>query len=149
MSGTSITVIYVSDCTQCSVYIILQKCIDTIYSLYTCEFEPRSWWGVLDATTLCDKVCQWLAICLGFFPPYTPVSSTNITDIILKVALKTINITIFSLNSIWQVWLQYLLAMQKLAVAAQEKAKEEKRNFVNGGHVKAVSHVTKFSFQIK
>jgi hypothetical protein len=30
--------------------------------------------------------------------------------------------------------------MQKLAVAAEEKAKEEKRNFVNGRHVKAVSH---------
>ena len=25
-----------------------------------CEFESRSWWGVLDAK-LCDKVCQWLA----------------------------------------------------------------------------------------
>ena len=23
----------------------------------TCEFEPRSWQGVLD-TTLCDKVCK-------------------------------------------------------------------------------------------
>jgi hypothetical protein len=35
--------------------------------------------------------------------------------------------------------------MQKLAVAAEEKAKEEKRNFVNGRHVKAVSHVPKCS----
>ena len=57
-------------------------------------FDPRSWRGVLD-TTLCDKVCQWLAIG-PWFSPGTPVSSTNITDrydiaeILLKVALNTI-----------------------------------------------------------
>jgi hypothetical protein len=57
------------------------------YYQYSCEFESHSWWGVLD-TTLCDKVCQWLA----------PVSSTNITDnhdvaeILLKVVLNTITI---------------------------------------------------------
>jgi hypothetical protein len=27
------------------------------YHHLSCEFEPRSWRGVLD-TTLCDKVCQ-------------------------------------------------------------------------------------------
>jgi hypothetical protein len=32
-------------------------------------------------TTLCNKVCQW----------FSPVSSTNITEILLKVALNTIN----------------------------------------------------------
>ena len=47
--------------------------------------------GVLD-TTLCDKVCQWLATGRWF----SPVSSTNktdrhdITEILLKVALSTI-----------------------------------------------------------
>ena len=47
--------------------------------------------GVLD-TTLCDKVCQWLAAG-QWFSPGTPVSSTNKTDrhdikeILLKVAL--------------------------------------------------------------
>jgi hypothetical protein len=49
-------------------------------------------WGVLD-TTLCDKVCQWLATG-WWFSPDTPVSSTNKTDrhvILLKVALNTIN----------------------------------------------------------
>ena len=44
------------------------------YYHYHCEFEPRSWWGVLDIT-LCDKVCQWLATC-QWFSPSTPVSST-------------------------------------------------------------------------
>jgi hypothetical protein len=45
-------------------------------------------WGLLD-TTLCDKVCRW-------FSPGIPVSFANktdrhdITEILLKVALKTI-----------------------------------------------------------
>jgi len=56
-----------------------------------------SWWDVLD-TTLCDKVCQWLATG-RWFSPGTPVSSINKTDrhdineILLKVALNTINQT--------------------------------------------------------
>jgi hypothetical protein len=47
-------------------------------------------------TSLCDKVCQWLARD-RWFSPGTPVSSTNkidrhdITEILLKVALNTIN----------------------------------------------------------
>ena len=51
--------------------------------------------GVLD-TTLCDKVCQWLAIG-QWFSPGTLVSSTNKTDrhdstgILLKVAFKHLN----------------------------------------------------------
>ena len=51
--------------------------------------------GVLD-TTLCNKVCQWLATG-RMFSPSTPVSSTNktdhhdITEILLKVAFNTIN----------------------------------------------------------
>jgi hypothetical protein len=53
--------------------------------------------GVLD-TTLCDKVCQWLATD-QWFSPGTPVSSNSktdchdITEILLKVALNTINQT--------------------------------------------------------
>jgi len=31
------------------------------------EFQPRSWWGVLD-TALCAKVCQFLAANLWFSP---------------------------------------------------------------------------------
>jgi len=52
--------------------------------------------GVLD-TTLCGKVCQWLATG-RLFSPGTPVSSTNktqrhdIAEIWLKVALNTINL---------------------------------------------------------
>ena len=51
---------------------------------------------VLDAT-LCDKVCQWLAVG-RWFSPGTPVSSTNKTDhhnineVLLKVALNTITL---------------------------------------------------------
>ena len=59
------------------------------------RIPPR--WSVLD-TTLCDKVCQWLAEG-RWFAPGTPVFSTNkidchnITEILLKVALNTIILT--------------------------------------------------------
>ena len=43
---------------------------------YLCEFEFCPWRGALD-TTLCDKVCQWLAADLS---PVTPVFSTNKSD---------------------------------------------------------------------
>jgi hypothetical protein len=68
------------------------------YHPLRCEFEPRSWRGVLD-TTLYDKVCQWLVTDL-LFSLGTPVSSTNktgrhdITEKLSKVALNTITITI-------------------------------------------------------
>ena len=67
------------------------------YHHWFCEFESRSGRGVLD-TTLCDKVCQWLATC-RWFSLYPQVSSTNetdrhdITEILLKVALNTIKQT--------------------------------------------------------
>ena len=53
-------------------------------------------WEVLN-TTLCNKVCQWLATC-WWFSSGTPVSSTNktdcyhITEILLKVALNTMTL---------------------------------------------------------
>ena len=52
--------------------------------------------GVFD-TTLCDNVCQWLAVG-SLFSLGTPVSSTNktehhgITEILLKVVLNTITL---------------------------------------------------------
>jgi hypothetical protein len=54
--------------------------------------------GVLDIT-LCYKVCQWLTTG-RWFSPGSPVSSTNktdrhdITEILLKVALNTINLNL-------------------------------------------------------
>jgi len=49
-------------------------------STESCEFEPRSWRGVLD-TTLCDKVCQWLVTGRWFsrgtpFPPPIKLTAT-------------------------------------------------------------------------
>jgi hypothetical protein len=70
-------------------------CVISAYHHSSCEVEPCSWQGVLDAT-LCDQVCQLLATG-RWFSPDTPVSSTNKTDchniieILLKVALSTIN----------------------------------------------------------
>jgi hypothetical protein len=57
-----------------------------------------SWRGILD-TTIGDKVCPWLAAG-QWFSPGTLVSSTNktdchdITEILLKVVINTINLTI-------------------------------------------------------
>ena len=70
-------------------------CVISAYHHKRCEFEPSSWRGVLD-TTLYDKVRQLLATD-RWFSPGTPVSSNNktdhhdITEILLKVALNTIN----------------------------------------------------------
>ena len=67
------------------------------YHHWSCEFEYRPGRGVLD-TTLCDKICQWLATG-RWFSPDPPVSSTNktdrhdITEMLLKVALNTIKQT--------------------------------------------------------
>ena len=61
--------------------------------------------GVLD-TTLCDKVCQWLAAG-WWFSPGTLVSFTNktdcqdITEILLKVVLNTI--TLLSFRNSWYI----------------------------------------------
>jgi hypothetical protein len=69
------------------------------YRHLICEFEPHTWRGVLE-TTLCDKLCQWLAAD-WWHSPGTPISSTNktdcydITEILLKVALNIINQTNF------------------------------------------------------
>ena len=48
------------------------------YNDSICEFEPLSCRGVFD-TTLCDKVCQWVAAgrC---FSPGTPISFIKKTD---------------------------------------------------------------------
>jgi hypothetical protein len=62
------------------------------YHHQNCEFEPRSWRGVLD-TTLCDKVGQWFATG-RWFSPGTPVSSNKKTDRhdITEILLNTINL---------------------------------------------------------
>ena len=70
-------------------------CAISDYHHYRYEFECRSWRGLFD-TTLCDQVCQWLNAS-RWFSLGTLVSSTNktdrhdITEILLKVALTTIN----------------------------------------------------------
>ena len=70
----------------------------------SCEFERRSWRVVLD-TTLCDKVCQWLATG-RWFSPGTSVSSTNKSDRhdITKILLKSIENT----HRTWQICGKYI-----------------------------------------
>ena len=63
-------------------------------SKYCCAFESHSWWGVLDVT-ICDKVCQWLAVGRWFSPG---TDRHDITEIMLKVAMNTITIPLISKN---------------------------------------------------
>jgi hypothetical protein len=73
-------------------------CAISAYHHKSCEFEPRLWWDVLDAT-LCDKVCHVLPTGRRF-SWRTPVSTTiktdrhDITEILLRVALNTITQTL-------------------------------------------------------
>jgi hypothetical protein len=64
-------------------------CAFSAYHHLSCEFEHSSLRGVLD-TTLCYKVCQWLATG-WWFSLGAPVSCIDITEILLKVELYTIN----------------------------------------------------------
>ena len=63
-------------------------------TIYAINAYHLSWRGILN-TTLCDKVCQWLAAD-WWFSPVTPVSATNktgrhdIVETLLKVALNTL-----------------------------------------------------------
>ena len=70
---------------------------------------------ILLYTTLCDKVCQWLAVG-QWFSPGTLVSSINKTDchdiieILLKPALNTITLTQYWYKTIykfcfWEPWI--------------------------------------------
>jgi hypothetical protein len=86
------------------------------YHLYCCYFDTHPQWMKIVYImyliqpyvtmfvshrfrfTVCDKVCQWL-VTGRWFCPGTPLSSTNktdrhdITEILLKAALNTINHT--------------------------------------------------------
>jgi hypothetical protein len=68
----------------------------TIFTLFSRKRLNHHWGLRARCTTLCGKVCQWLAAG-WWFSPGTPVSSTNktdshdITEILLKVALNIIN----------------------------------------------------------
>jgi hypothetical protein len=84
-------------------------------------------WSVLN-TTLCDKVCQWLAAGQWFSPGslVSSISKTNchdITEILLKVALSTITLTLklssdFLLGSnIYKIVLYFYLKFFLLSIA--------------------------------
>ena len=74
----------------------------TTYAISTYHHSCWVWvplrWGVLD-TTLCDKVCQWFAKGRGFLRVLLAFSINksdwqDITEILLKVALNTITLTL-------------------------------------------------------
>ena len=83
----------VSSCYILGAIMVVIVCCKSNYLCNQCLLPLRR--GVLD-TTLCDKICQWLAAG-RWFSSGTLVSSTNktdyhdITEILLKVAFSTIN----------------------------------------------------------
>ena len=72
-------------------YYLCNQCLSSLMLWVWISIRAR-------CTTLCNKVCQWLATG-QWFSPGPPVSSTNktdrhdITEILLKVALNTIKQT--------------------------------------------------------
>jgi len=72
---------------------------EELYVLLSCHMMDVGQVCTLSDTTLSNKVCQWLTAG-RWFSPGTPVSSTNktdrhnITDMLLKVALNTITLTL-------------------------------------------------------
>jgi len=66
------------------------SCAISVYYHKRCEFESRSWRGVLE-TKLCDKVCQCLLQVGGYSSfPTNKTDPHHITEILLKEALNTI-----------------------------------------------------------
>ena len=78
-------------------------CAISTYHHQSREFESCSWRGVLN-TTLCDKVCQRLATgwWLSPFPSTNKADNHDITEILLKVALNTINQTIVTIKYMYK-----------------------------------------------
>jgi hypothetical protein len=74
-------------------------CTISAHHYHICEFDSRSWRGVLDATS-CDKICRWL-VAGRWFSTGTHVFSSNetdgnyITEILLTVTLNTITLAYF------------------------------------------------------
>jgi hypothetical protein len=89
---------YIFHCSLTDIVAMIVWLLDLQLPVHQCRSQLKlwvrthSWQGVLD-TTLCDKVYQWLATGRWF----SPVSSINkadhhnITEILLKVVLSTIN----------------------------------------------------------
>ena len=93
-------------------YYCIRYLIYIILHIYGCFGKPK-WSKFLfyfpmlkdQFLTLCDKVCQWL-VAGRWFSPSTPISRTNktdrhyITEILLKVALSTITLTLLLLGKV-------------------------------------------------
>jgi hypothetical protein len=90
-------------------------------------------------TTLCDKVCQWLATGRWFFPG-PPISSTNKTDrhditkILLKVALSTIKQTKHQMWGICLIFLHSATAMTQ-ALVSFKKIYAPSSSLLQGKHL--------------
>ena len=101
-SSTMVYKKYIYNYLSCNHYNLCNQCPSPLMLWVRISLR----WGVL-YTTLCDKVCQWLAVG-QWFSPGTPDSLTNktycndITEILLKVVLNTITP---NPNKIWTFWI--------------------------------------------
>jgi hypothetical protein len=75
-----------------NLFLFETTCAISAYHHWSCEFQSRSWRGVLD-TKLCDKVCRWLAkgrLCtLGTpFPQTNQTNPHDIAEILFESGVK-------------------------------------------------------------
>ena len=104
------------------------------YYYQNCEFEFRSWRGVLD-TILCDKVCQWLATG-RWFSRDTPVSSINKVDrheitfnlLFLEQKWRLMGFSVRAANLFWIVLARLLLPIKKIPNMQINKQTKSKTN---------------------
>ena len=88
MTKIQYSLLYLNRIQKTTMYMNLcNQCLSPLFKLWVRIPLRRAWRGVLD-TTLCDKVCHWLAAGQWFFSGF---NKTDITEILLKVALNTIN----------------------------------------------------------
>jgi len=98
------------------------------YRHYICEFESCSWRGAID-TTLCDEVCLWPAAGWWFIQGI-PVSSTNISEILLKVALNTIILEL-QCSIIYHIKLLLITSYCMLCLMSKEQCQNMRDSFMS------------------
>jgi hypothetical protein len=97
-----------------------------------------------------DKVCRWLVAC-WWFSPITPVSSTNktdrhyITEILLKVALSTITLTLKRYSS--ELLLLFTKTRQIITKLKYIKKNPHLLNILN--HIVHMPKLCKFTQQLE
>jgi hypothetical protein len=102
-------------------------CTISAYHHLSCEFEPRSWQGVLD-TILCDKVCQWLAFG-HWVSSGIQVSSTYKTDRHDITVWYFLFFTLF--YNLWHGFSENQKKSQKMSVFQETRSRKKNGETIN------------------